>query len=66
LARLAELKREDPTLATVSQSSATRMPPRTRKALTALAKLFKDSRKLGEREPEKGASLELPVTAEAR
>jgi penicillin-binding protein 1A len=62
LQRLAEIKREDPTLGTASGEPAKRLSPRTRKALTALSKLLKEAPKLQGTSSEKGASLEKPLT----
>jgi penicillin-binding protein 1A len=56
-ARIAEIKKEDPTLGTVSDSGRSRMPQKTRKTLTSLSKMFKDAKKLQETPAEKGASL---------
>ncbi len=64
--RIAELKRDDPTLGTVTETVANRMSPRTRKTLTALSKLFKDSKALTTSPNEKGASLSLPPVAQNR
>jgi penicillin-binding protein 1A len=57
MARIAEVKKEDPTLGTVADS-ARRMPQKTRKTLTALNKLFKESKHIQEVPAERGASLE--------
>ncbi len=54
--RVAEIKKEDPTLGTVSQG-ARRMPPKTRQMLMALGKMFKDAKLLDENGV-KGASLD--------
>jgi penicillin-binding protein 1A len=58
--RLAEIRRDDPTLGSGASDSAKRMPPRTHKALTSLSKLLKEAPKLqgtGDA-PGKGASLD--------
>jgi penicillin-binding protein 1A len=56
MARIAEIKKEDPTLGSVSEG-AKRMPQRTRKLLTALGKMFKEAKRLEEVPAERGASL---------
>jgi penicillin-binding protein 1A len=56
MARIAEIKKDDPTLGTVADG-ARKMPQKTRKALTALNKLFKEARRIQEVPAEKGASL---------
>jgi penicillin-binding protein 1A len=56
MARIAEIKKEDPTLGTVSDG-ARKMPQRTRKALTALNKLFKEAKRIQEVPADRGASL---------
>jgi penicillin-binding protein 1A len=61
MARIAEIKKEDPTLGTVSDSGRSKMPPKTRKALTTLSKLFKEAKKLEETPADKGASLNAPT-----
>jgi penicillin-binding protein 1A len=60
--RLSEIKRDDPTLGTGATEQAKRMPARTRKMLTSLAKLLKEAPKLQGQgsTSEKGASLEKP------
>lgn len=64
--RIATLKREDPTLGTVQETVVTsRMPARTRKALTNLSQMFRNAKKLTD-PSEKGASLELPTLVRAR
>jgi penicillin-binding protein 1A len=60
MARIAEIKKQDPTLGTVADG-ARKMPQKTRKVLGALSKLFKESKRLEEAPAEKGASLEAPV-----
>ena len=56
--RIAEIKKEDPTLGTVtSQGGARRMPPKTRQMLIALAKMFKESKPL-DANGAKGAGLD--------
>ena len=57
MARIAEIKKDDPTLGTVSADGAKKMPQKTRKVLTALSKLFKESKRLQEVPVEKGAAL---------
>ncbi len=57
--RIAELRKSDPTMGAAAEksgSSGSRMPARTRKVLAALAKSFKDARKLDEAAA-KGAAL---------
>jgi hypothetical protein len=44
-------------LGTVSADGAKKMPQKTRKVLTALSKLFKESKRLQEVPVEKGAAL---------
>jgi penicillin-binding protein 1A len=59
LARIAELRKADPTMGAITDkpgSGGSRIPARTRKVLSALAKSFKDARKLDEAAA-KGASL---------
>jgi penicillin-binding protein 1A len=60
MARIAEIKKEDPTLGTVADG-ARKMPQKTRKVLGALSKLFKEAKRLEEVPAEKGASLGAPV-----
>jgi penicillin-binding protein 1A len=57
MARIAEIKKQDPTLGTVSDSGRSKMPQKTRKTLTTLSKLFKEAKKLQEAPVEKGAAL---------
>lgn len=57
MARIAEIKKEDPTLGTVSDG-ARKMPQKTRKALTALNKAFNEAKRITEVPPERGASLQ--------
>jgi penicillin-binding protein 1A len=59
-ARIAEIKKEDPTLGTVADG-ARRMPQKTRKVLTSLSKLFKEAKKLEEVPADRGAALGVPV-----
>ena len=58
--RLAEIRRDDPTLGSGTADLAKRMPARTRKMLTTLSKLLKDAPKLEvpAAATEKGASLD--------
>jgi penicillin-binding protein 1A len=60
--RLAEIRRDDPTLGSGTGEPAKRMPPRTRKMLTSLSKLLKEAPKLQgpAGAPEKGAALDKP------
>ena len=58
MARIAEIKKEDPTLGTVADG-ARKMPQKTRKVLGALTKLFKEVKRLQEVPAEKGASLNV-------
>ncbi len=53
--RIAEIKKEDPTLGTLPQGGR-RMPPKTRQLLIGLAKMFKDAKPL-DANGVKGASL---------
>jgi penicillin-binding protein 1A len=57
MARIAEIKKQDPTLGTVSDSGRSKMPPKTRKTLTTLSKMFKEAKKLQEAPADKGAAL---------
>jgi penicillin-binding protein 1A len=57
MARIAEVKKEDPTLGTVSDSGRSRMSAKTRKALTALNKMFKEVKRIQEVPADRGASL---------
>ena len=56
--RLAEIRRDDPTLGTGGSDPAKRMPARTRKALTSLSKLLKEAPKLTAGAADKGAALD--------
>ena len=56
MARIAEIKKEDPSLGTVADG-ARKMPQRTRKALGALSKLFKEVKRLEDVPTDKGAAL---------
>ncbi|MGO8953439.1 MAG: transglycosylase domain-containing protein [Rhodomicrobium sp.] len=60
--RLAEIRRDDPTLGSGGSEPAKRMPARTRKMLTSLSKLLKEAPKLHSAggAPEKGAALDKP------
>jgi penicillin-binding protein 1A len=42
--RIAEIKKEDPTLGTISQGGVRRMPQKTRQMLIALSKMFKEAK----------------------
>ncbi len=57
LARIAEIKKDDPTLGTVSAGGVHRMPQKTRQMLIALSKMFKESKPL-DVNGAKGASLD--------
>jgi penicillin-binding protein 1A len=46
MARIAEVKKEDPTLGTVSQGVVRRMPKNTRQMLIGLSKMFKEAKPL--------------------
>jgi len=59
MARVAEIKKEDPTLGTVADN-ARKMPQRTRKVLVTLGKMFKEAKRLEEVPVEKGAALTGP------
>jgi penicillin-binding protein 1A len=54
--RIAELKKDDPTLGTLSQGTG-RMPKKTRQLLIELAKMFKEAKPL-DATSAKGASLD--------
>ena len=56
--RLAEVRRDDPTIGTGGSDPAKRMPARTRKALTSLSKLLKEAPKLNAGAADKGAALD--------
>jgi hypothetical protein len=69
MARIAEVRKEDPTMGTVAEKSggsgggnALRMPPKTRKALSALSKVFKEAKRLDETAV-KGAALDGTAAA---
>ncbi|WP_245297027.1 MULTISPECIES: PBP1A family penicillin-binding protein [Rhodomicrobium] len=58
MARIAEIKKDDPTLGTVAQGAgARRMPPKTRQMLLALTKMFKEAKPL-DLNGVRGASLD--------
>ena len=60
--RLAEMRRDDPGLGTGGREPAKRMPARTRKMLTSLAKLLREAPKLqGAVGSNKGAALDKPA-----
>ena len=61
MARIAEIKKEDPTLGTVADG-AHKMPGKTRKTLTGLNKMFKEAKRIQEVPAERGASLGLPAS----
>ena len=62
--RLAEIRRDDPSLGNAAGEPGKRMPPRTRKMLSAFSKLLKDAPKLQGAGigPDKGAALDKPAT----
>lgn len=62
--RIAEIKKEDPTLGTVSvgPAGARRMPPKTRQMLLTLSKMFKESKPL-DANGAKGAALDSGAPA---
>ncbi len=62
MARLAEIKKEDPTLGTVADG-AHRMPQKTRKTLAALNKLFKEAKRIPEVPADRGAALSGPASS---
>jgi penicillin-binding protein 1A len=55
--RIAEIKKEDPTLGTVAQGGGRRMPGKTRQVLLGLSKMFKEAKPL-DAEGVKGAVLD--------
>lgn len=55
--RIAEIKKDDPTLGTVSAGGARRMPQKTRQMLIALSKMFKEAKPL-DANGAKGAGLD--------
>ena len=55
--RIADIKKDDPTLGTVSVGGIRRMPPKTRQMLIAISKLFKEAKPL-DANAAKGAGLD--------